>query len=416
MGTNGNSSHEDQGDVNLPMAVMSEQTLAVDLARAEIDTAIATAHKYPRSLDTVIKKIATMSCYNDAAAENCIYSLPRGGKPIIGPSIGFANIVAAAWGNCTDAARIVAIDRKDKVVVAEGGFHDLETNRKTMLPVQRRIVDRQGRLFSDDMIMVTGMAAASIARRNAILNAVPRALWFPIYEQALQIVRGDVETFAERKDKALKAFAQFGVKPEQVYMALGLKGDPDMTLEHIAPMRGMYSALRDGSVSVEEMFDPRRMTGTAFETVTNPLGDEDPPKEVVDKQTGEITAAPAEKKKRGRGPSKKKPEAVTPAEHVAGAIEKAGIPLATPDNRVSPADLEKTVAGPQVQSESFARPKTAEAYKGHLAAWLSFYATAGKIEERWRAERDLRGACMVTEDHFAECQGMKNQRIAEVQA
>jgi hypothetical protein len=51
-----------------------------------------------------------------------------------------------------------------------------------------------------------------------------------------------------------------------------------------------------------------------------------------------------------------------------------------------------------------------------LAAWLSFYATAGKIEERWRAERDLRGACMVTEDHFAECQGMKNQRIAEVQA
>jgi hypothetical protein len=375
----------------MPLAVMSEQTLAVDLARAEIDQAIATAHRYPRALDTVIKKIETMACYNEQAAENCIYSLPRGGKPIIGPSIGFANIVAAAWGNCTDAARIVAIDRKEKVVVAEGGFHDLETNRKTMLPVQRRIVDKQGRLFSDDMIMVTGMAAASIARRNAILNAVPRALWFPIYERALQIVRGDVETFAERKDKALKAFAQFGVKPEQVYMALGLKGDADMTLEHVAPMRGMYSALRDGSITVEEMFDARRMTGTGFETVPNPLGDDEAPApaEVVNKETGEITeAAPAKKEKRGR-PAKKEAAPTEPANPAAEAIVKmANIP----------------------------EPKNATDYAVHLKAWTNFYVSPNKIEERWRQERELRGTCGVIEQHFEECKALKDARIAELQA
>jgi hypothetical protein len=89
-----------------------------------------------------------MACYNEAASEECIYSLPRGGKPIIGPSIGFANVVAQAWGNCTDASRIIYIDRKEKVIVAEGGFHDLETNRKTIAPVQRRIVDKNGRLFT----------------------------------------------------------------------------------------------------------------------------------------------------------------------------------------------------------------------------------------------------------------------------
>ena len=222
--TDQNGSGAEQAALVPTATSLSDPTLAVDLARAEVDVAIATAHRYPRQLDTVLKKIGTLACYNDVAAENCIYSLPRGGKPIIGASIGFANIVASSWGNCTDAARIVHIDRHEKTVMAEGGFHDLETNRKTLVPVQRRIVDRQGRLFSDDMIMVTGMAAASIARRNAILNAVPRALWFPIYEQALSIVRGTVETFAERKAKAIQAFAQFGVKPEQIYMALGLKG------------------------------------------------------------------------------------------------------------------------------------------------------------------------------------------------
>ena len=320
--------------------MLGEQSLAADLARAEIDQAIATAHRYPRQLDTVIKKIGTLACYNDAAAENCIYSLPRGGKPIIGASIGFANIVASSWGNCTDAARIVHIDRHEKTVVAEGGFHDLEANRKTIVPVQRRIVDRQGRLFSDDMIMVTGMAAASIARRNAILNAVPRALWFPIYEQALQIVRGTVETFAERKAKAITAFAQFGVKPEQIYMALGLKGDPDLTLEHIAPMRGMYQALRDGSSTVEEMFDPRRMTGTAFEKVANPLGEDRA--ELVDQRTGEIKPMPPRSvapekpaRKRGRPATKEKQTAAIPAEEPAV--------VTAPQPNPSPAQETKTI-------------------------------------------------------------------------
>jgi hypothetical protein len=425
-------------EVLAPVGALSDQSLAVDLARADIDTAIATAHKYPRSLETVIKKIETMACYNEAAAENSIYSLPRGGKPIIGPSIGFANIVAASWGNCTDAARIVHVDRKDKVVIAEGGFHDLETNRKTVLPVQRRIVDKQGRLFSDDMIMVTGMAAASIARRNAILNAVPRALWFPIYERALQIVRGDIETFAERKDKALKAFAQFGVKPEQVYMALGLKGDAEMTLEHVAPMRGMYSALRDGFMTVEEMFDPRRMTGTGFEKVDNPLGDETGPAETVNKETGEITTAPAKPKKtRGRP---KEAKAVTGPELVTGAMVSAGVPFKNPNNRVSPAELERSLQpadttgggpagsrlmGPNVGGVSTVdqpadttvggpATKDAAGYKAHLAGWLAFYVSPEKIEQRWRAERDMRGSCGVIEESFAEAKAMKDTRIADL--
>jgi hypothetical protein len=304
-------------DVQLSTQVLGEQTLAVDLARAEIDQAIATAHRYPRSIDIVLKKIETMACYNEAAAENCIYSLPRGGKPIIGASIGFANVVAQSWGNCTDAARIVYIDRKEKVIIAEGGFHDLETNRKTVLPVQRRIVDKNGRLFSDDMIMVTGMAAASIARRNAILNAVPRALWFPIYEKALSIVRGSVETFAERKEKALRAFSQFGVKPEQVYAALGLKGEDDLTLEHLAPLRGMYTALREGNISVEEMFDPRRLAAVqSFETVSNPLADEDGEVGAPAKEDSPVATGPRRGRPRGSANKPKEDEALAPWEPV----------------------------------------------------------------------------------------------------
>lgn len=432
MATNGNQTDDVKtGEVRGPMAVMEEQTLAVDLARAEIDQAIATAHRYPRVLDTVIKKIETMACYNEQAAENCIYSLPRGGKPIIGPSIGFANIVAQAWGNCTDAARIVYIDRKEKVVIAEGGFHDLETNRKTMVPVQRRICSKDGRLFTDDMIMVTGMAASSIARRNAILNAVPRALWYPIFEEALHIIRGTLETFAESKDKALKAFAQFGVTPEKVIMALGLKGDADLTLEHIAPMRGMYSTLRSGEMTVEEMFDPRRMTGAGFETVANPLGDEEGGEpaaaETVDKETGEIkettvtvtgagggaagSGGSTEKKPRGRPRTTKEPAQVaaetqvaqTAAENAHTEVQQSGVAAAQAKTAPAPAPA----AVP-------AKPKTAAEYKAYMAGWLSSSTSVSAIEDHWREDRGLRGECSVVEDSFTEMRAMKDARVAEL--
>jgi hypothetical protein len=360
-----------------------------------------------------------MACYNDAAAQNCIYSLPRGGKPIIGPSIGFANIVAQAWGNCTDGARIVHIDRKEKVIVAEGGFHDLETNRKTMLPVQRRICGKDGRLFNDDMIMVTGMAAASIARRNAILNAVPRALWFPIFEEALQIVRGSLETFAESKDKALKAFAQFGVAPDKVIMALGLKGDADLTLEHITPLRGMYQALRDGSVTVEEMFDPRRMTGTGFEKVDNPLGDETAPAETVDPKTGEIKTASAKpqpgdvdynnlsipaanelkEKRRGRPAKTETPPAAASPLQVNPPLKEQGEP--------APAALQPTSSGP--------RPRSSPEYKAYMENWLAGYTKIADIEDRWRQDRTLRGECGVVEEVFASLRMLKEARVAQLQ-
>jgi hypothetical protein len=383
---NGNQ-EEHHGDVNMPVQALTEPTLAVDLARAEIDQAIATAHRYPRMLDTVIKKIRTLACYNEQAAENCIYSLPRGGKPILGATIGFANIVASSWGNCSAAARIVYVDRREKIVVAEGAFHDLESNSRTIVPVTRRIVDKQGRVFNDDMIAVTQQAAVSIARRNAILSAIPKAMWFPIYEECLQIVRGDVETFAERKAKALKAFHQFGVKPEQIYGALGLKGDADLTLEHMPYLRGMYSALKDGSETVETLFDPRRMTGTNFETVNNPLGEE----ETVDQETGEIKAVPKQER-RGRPRKQKEVE-----------IEAVGKsePTAEPKS-------------PQESPMHANLPHNAEEYRHHLAGWLMAATDAAEIEKQWRAERDMRGNAGVIEESFEQARSLKDERISQL--
>lgn len=408
---------ESGADVLDPRKALSEQTLAVDLERIQIDQQIATAHKFPRVLDTVMKKIATMACYNKEVAESCIYALPRGGKPIIGPSIGFANIVAQSWGNCRIGARIVYIDTRQKVVIAEGAFLDLESNTQSLVPVQRRIVDSKGRLYSEDMQIVTGMAAASIARRNAILQGVSRGLWNPIWNDALGIVRGNVQTFAENKAAAFKALAQFGITPAQIVMALGLKGEVDLTFEHVPMLRGIYQSLRDGSTTVEELLDPRKMTGKGFETVENPLGDHAAEAE-TDAGDEDATAGMGEGPAAGDAATGAKTAPAEAAAATGAAATGDGAKLA-PAQTSAPAA--SATAKPTLKPAEAADPPKTKAPTTpaeYLEAWAAFCAAAtseSQIKNQKAADRGLRKACAPwTEEQSEELDNIQNNRVVEL--
>jgi ribosome modulation factor len=231
------------------------QSLAVSIAMAEVDQQITTAHAYPRSVDRAVKNIMTLATLDEETAKECVYALPRGGKPIKGPSIRLAEIIGSQWGNCRVGTRVVHVDRVEKYVEAEGVFHDLETNAATTARVRRRLVaDRKTGQITDDMIVLTGNAAASIAKRNAILAAVPKAVWRKAYVAVESVIAGDVKTLVERRGEAMKAFAAFGVTPERVFVALEVGGLDDITLEHMTTLIGMHSALKSGESTVEEMF------------------------------------------------------------------------------------------------------------------------------------------------------------------
>jgi hypothetical protein len=262
-------------------------SLAVSLARAEVDQQIATARAMPRSIQKAVQNITTLATLDDQSAAECVYALPRGGKPIKGPSIRLAEIIASQWGNCRVGARVVHVDRVEKFVEAEGVFHDLETNTATTARVRRRLSTKAGKLFDDDMIVVTGNAACSIAKRNAILGAVPKAVWRKAYESVERVIAGDIKTLAERREVMLKAFAAFGLKPEQIYAGLGVAGLADINLDHIVTLTGMYSALKNGEETPETIFSKgEQITAPA---APPPQAKPEPAAEKVDEETGEIT-------------------------------------------------------------------------------------------------------------------------------
>lgn len=234
-----------------------DSSLAIGLARADVDSQIATAHRFPRKMHKVAQNILDLVTMDEETAEENMYALPRGGKPISGPSIRFAETVKSQFGNCRTAARVVHVDRVEKVVIAEGIFHDLETNTATRAEVRRRISGKGGRIYNDDMIIMTGNAACSIALRNAILGGVPKALWRKAYDAVQRTIAGDLSTLSSTREKAIKALANFGVTPEQVFVSLDVTGIEEVTLEHIPTLRGMFSALKNGEATVEEMFNLR---------------------------------------------------------------------------------------------------------------------------------------------------------------
>lgn len=267
--------------------------LAVGLMRAEIDTQIETAKRFPRSIQRATGAILTLATMDEETAAECNFALPRGGKPILGPSIRLAEIIQQCWGNCRVSARVVNVNTDEKWIEAEGIYHDLETNSATAARVRRRIADRSGRLFNDDMIIVTGNAACSIAKRNAILAGVPKSVWRQAYDAARKVVAGDVQTLTVRREKAVGAFANFGVKPEQVFAAIGVAGNDDITLDHIPILRGMFAAIKNGEATVEEIFSAKASAGPAHQIVKNALADDPAPETDAGRGAG-ASEAPAD--------------------------------------------------------------------------------------------------------------------------
>jgi hypothetical protein len=263
---------EKQAPREMEIVETPQMTLMESQTRAEIDIQIATAKKYPRSLATFRRQVLEMATLDQETAESCWYVLPRqdrDGKPIQGPSVRFAEIVLSCYGNLRAASRPSSID--DDSVTSQAVCMDLEKNVGVQIETKRRIKDKFGKRYSDDMILMTTNAASSIALRNAIFRIVPKAIYKKILDEVKVIGMGEGRTIEAIRESIVEHFKKLGVSVEQISGLLeGMtqaphKGVQDITLEDATVLRGIATAIKDGDASVEETFGPRQtVTRTAI--------------------------------------------------------------------------------------------------------------------------------------------------------
>ena len=260
--------------------------------RANIDIQVSTAQQYPRSISRCANNAVALVTMDKDTAQSCGYALPRGGKPITGPSVHLAKIIAQQYGNLRAEAKVVEIT--DKHVVSRGTAWDLENNYAVSFEVRRSIVGKNGNRFSDDMITVTGNAANSIAYRNAIFGIVPKSITDKAYKAAQHLITGDLsdeEKLIKRRDGAIKHFTDtYGITEEEVIKLCGKHTVNQIQADEIALLLGFAQSLKDGDTTVEELMAPFRKGKAKTKGASAKSFDEDAVEEaeVVDVVTGEV--------------------------------------------------------------------------------------------------------------------------------
>lgn len=257
----------------LPVEVQNVQVVQVDaVERANVDSQVATAKRYPRDIRRSIDNSVVMATMNQETAQSCSYALPRGGRPITGPSVHLAKIIVSNWGNMRTEAKVVQIT--DKQVISRGTCWDLETNVASAFEVRRSIIGKNGQRFSDDMITVTGNAANSIAYRNAVFAVIPKAITDRIYYAAQKFITGDLSD----SDKLLKVRTgilnnfknNYGITEEEVVKMCGKQTVNQIGADEISMLMGAIQALKDEDTTIDELMKPIR---ESKEAINNKIAD-----------------------------------------------------------------------------------------------------------------------------------------------
>lgn len=238
-------------------AVLGQQIMS------EIEAQVSTARRYPRSIKLFRDDAITLATIDKDVAKSCMYSVPRKDKdgkerPITGPSVRLAEIIAACYGNLSVVARLLGDDTR--FITAQATCLDVQRNVRVTIEVRRRITDRSGRTYSEDMIGVTGAAAMAIARRNAIFAVIPNALTKVIYDKCRTVARGDEVPFKQLRDEWVAMFVPRQVSIDRLLRGIGAASIDDMTDGHIDVLIGFNSAIEAGDITIDQAFprDPEK--------------------------------------------------------------------------------------------------------------------------------------------------------------
>lgn len=120
--------------------------------------------------------------------------------------------------------------------------------------VKRRITDKYGKTFSEDMQVVTGNAASAIAFRNAVLKVVPKAVTKRVIADVKQVALGQSLDLETSRQNMIQYFSKLGVTEELLLEYLGLKKREEIDKEAVFELRATANAIKEGTTTVEESF------------------------------------------------------------------------------------------------------------------------------------------------------------------
>lgn len=248
-----------QGGYGQPQAMAAGVTrdMATTREAQEVQAAVFMAKRFPRDENQAIARIA-QSCKRRGLAEKAIYTYPKGGQNVTGPSIRLAEAIAQSWGNLQ--CGVVELSQEAGESTCMAYCWDIETNfRDTkVFTVPHTIQTKKGvKQLTDPREIYEHVANQGARRKRAcILAVIPK----DVVDSALEacqktLASGYKEPLIDRLRKMVDVFQnEFSVPLESIEKYIGYKLDSFTEMDMVT-LRGVYTALKEGSAKREDYFD-----------------------------------------------------------------------------------------------------------------------------------------------------------------
>lgn len=224
----------------------------------EVKGQILMAKMYPRNTYQAQKRIED-ACKRPTLAGSALYSYPRGGKNVTGPSIRLAEVLAQNWGNISFGFK--ELEQNDGESTAMAYAWDVETNTRQerifQVPHQRKANGNIKPVTDPRDIYELIANNASRRVRACILSIIPGDIIEDAIRECNNTLRGNNNT--PLKDRLAHAFdgfnANYSVTQSQIETYFGYPVE-QFTEKNLSELASIANSLNDHMSSVDDWFDP----------------------------------------------------------------------------------------------------------------------------------------------------------------
>lgn len=250
---------------------------------SEIQAMVFMAKQFPRNQIQAADRILN-ACTRQMLADSAVYSYPRGGQNVEGPSIRLAEVLAQNWGNIDFGIR--ELSQENGVSTVEAYAWDLETNvrQAKVFQVAHKRMAKGGTKTLTDPRDIYEMVANQGSRRlrACILSIIPGDIVEAALAQCSVTQAASVgatpEEIKETIRKLTATMGKFGITAENIQDRYQCR------LEAIRPaqiveLRKIYTSLKDGMSKPSDWFAIQEVKKSSAQDL-NAMVEAQPVKEV----------------------------------------------------------------------------------------------------------------------------------------
>ena len=233
----------------------------------EVQAAVFMAKRFPRNENESIARILR-ACDRIGLATKAVYSYPKGGTNVTGPSVRLAEAMAQAWGNIQSG--VVELEQRDGESTCMAYCWDIETHTRDckIFTVKHQISTKKGMKVLTDPREIYELVANQGARRKraCILNIIPGDVTELAVERCNKTLQsGNRRPLIDRLREMVDFFqTRFSVPLSSIEKYFGYKLDAFTEQDGIT-LANIFNALKDGEAKREDYFQLPKITASEDE-------------------------------------------------------------------------------------------------------------------------------------------------------